>query len=499
MRSSEKFGAEIMMYLISRLNGTFYSLAVFCLLAMALLMAIAPAPYLHDFGEWLFQGQIIALKLTDPQAVSGYSLATYPVPNSLAPVLLALLCLMFEPTLAGKIFIVLMLIGWFLTLRVFVQRYVPDHSRGAVILVLTANVVLASFFWYGFVSYQLGLLLLFLFFSSYGERDSLVRMIVYGILFFLSHAMIFLVWCLLLGIMFISSQAEVRWRIFFALLIIAPFPLWFILGRWLTGFVAPVADARLDGIREYLMLKFASPAQHGGFRNMIQPDGSSILEQHGWIYGVGACCTLLVVLLLAIFVLRVFFDKISKQTESTLDQGANHDAGLNHSKIKRQSGYAEPAIHPMNSTAVLRNYGLVLMVLYWIAPFNFFGLIDPGGRLLLPLLAVALMLADADSFIWLRRAAIPAAVGLTISIFLYATLIDYAANNEGYAFQGPPPAIAAPPNHSVVAFNDWTYRNTRYRYFNFRIFAFADRFRQLRTGDLHGLGFRTGPITEFQP
>ena len=139
------------------------------------------------------------------------------------------------------------------------------------------------------------------------------------------------------------------------------------------------------------------------------------------------------------------------------------------------------------------------MVLYCVAPFNFFGLIDPGGRLLLPLFILALLVADETSFKWLWRAAFPAVVGVSISILSYAALVFQAANDKDFAYQGPPPSAESPPNHSVVAFNEWAYRNTRYRYFNFRVFAFSDRFRQLQSVSLSGLGFRTGPITGYNP
>lgn len=483
---------------ILRFDRLLYNLGVFWLFAMTLLIAVAPAPYLHDFAEWLFQGKILALKLTDPQAVTAYTLAPYPVPNSLAPALLAVLCLVFEPILAGKIFLIFLLIGWLLTLRVFVMLNVPEHSHGAVMLLLVSMVVLASFFWYGFVSYQLGLLLLILFFSFYTERWSLSEMVGVGILLFLSHAMIFLVWCLSLGLDGLFGKNQLRRRAFFTLLIIAPLPMWFVLGRQFTGFLAPVADARLSSALEFLMIKLASPAQHGGFRNMIQPDGSSLLENHLWIYGLGALCTLIVVVLLAIFVLIAFLNKPVDQIKPS---SRFFYCGKGYFGWWRK--YICPDFNnPTSWNEINKNYhklGLLMIGLYCVAPFNFFGLIDPGGRLLLPLFFLALMVASENAFIWLRRAAIPVAVGVSISVLSYAALIYQSAYDIGYAYQGPAPSKEAPPNHSVIAFNDWAYRNTRFRYFNFRVFSFAHRFRQIQSGDFSGLRFRTGPIISYKP
>lgn len=486
-----------MIYQSLKVNKFLYNLGVFWLFAMAFLIAVAPAPYLHDFAEWLYQGQILALKISDPQSVAGYTLAPYPVPNSLAPALLAILCFLFEPILAGKIFLIVLLLGWLWTIRIFVKTYVPEHTQGSVILLFVSVVVFASFFWYGFVSYQLGLLLLIVFISSYHEKWSLSSMIGIGILLFLSHAMIFLVWCLFLGLLFLSGQGRFRQSVLLTFLYIAPLPIWFVLGRQLSGFVAPVADARLAGVMEFLLLKLASPAQHGGFRNMIQPDGSSLLEYHAWVYGLGTFSTLMVVIMLTIFVFMAFFQTYIKYMSDESGPGCNlmtfKGDGIS------PEGDFENNKSGKSFVVILRKLGIVLMVLYCVAPFNFFGLIDPGSRLLLPLFVLALLVADETSFKWLRRAALPALVGVSISIFSYAALIYQAADDKNFAYQGPPPSGESPPKHSVVAFNDWAYRNTRYRYFNFRVFAFADRFRQLQLVNLSGLGFRTGPITSYNP
>ena len=84
------------------INRIGHGCAVGLIASLALVIAAAPAPYFHDFGEWLYQSGILALKITDSAAVAGFTVAPYPVPNSLAPALLALLCLVFEPVAAGN-------------------------------------------------------------------------------------------------------------------------------------------------------------------------------------------------------------------------------------------------------------------------------------------------------------------------------------------------------------------------------------------------------------
>ena len=59
------------------------------------------------------------------------------------------------------------------------------------------------------------------------------------------------------------------------------------------------------------------------------------------------------------------------------------------------------------------------------------------------------------------------------------------------AVEKPPPEVA----RSVLAFNEWLYRNTRYSYYNYRIFAFSHRYRQLEEEEYRGMSFRTGPLS----
>ena len=49
-------------------NRIGYGCAVGLIVSLALVIAAAPAPYFHDFGEWLYQGKILALKIADSTA-----------------------------------------------------------------------------------------------------------------------------------------------------------------------------------------------------------------------------------------------------------------------------------------------------------------------------------------------------------------------------------------------------------------------------------------------
>ena len=471
-------GHYAMKFFSNRFDAWLYGFAVALVLAMALIIALAPVPYFHDFGEWLYQGKILALKLTDPEAVAGFALAHYPVPNSLAPVILGLLCLTLEPILAGKVFLILLLGGWLWGSLVFAKRYGPDDAQGAVMALLVSLAALASFHWYGFVGYQLGLSVFFIFLSFYKEHRSWVWVASFGVILFLSHAMVFLAWGLLLGIKVLVDGHRVRQQIVFGLAPAAVLALWFLLGRWLTGFAVPVADAQMQHLSEVILYKFGYPLLLGGFRNLLRPDGVGLLEQDAWLYWLGVASNAMAVMALGIFVLLAFLRSGATRVRPGCLDGPSPDG----------------------SALSLRLFGLAVMGIYLVAPYNFFGLIHPGGRLLLPLLAVALILSDRKTYSWVRWAAIPALLGAMISVASYGVLQYQTAVMEGKANAAVPSSShEAPPRQSVFAYNDWLYPNTKFKYFNYRVFAFANRFSQLQEGHFHGLGFRTGPILGYRP
>lgn len=447
--------------------------AIGLILSVALMIVAAPAPYLQDFGEWLYQGRILALKLTDPATVAGFVVAPYPIPNSLAPALLALLCLMIEPITAGKVFLILLLGGWLWSIGRFTRRFAPQDSGGAAMALLATLAALASFFWYGFVSYQLGLLLFFTFLALVNEQRSPFWIARFGVVLFLAHAMIFLAWGLFMGLWVLFETPPARRRLLLALAPSGLLALWFVLGRWLTGFSAPIADAGIEGIAELLLYKFGSPLLLGGFHNLLRPDGASLLEHQPWIYWLGAASNALVVLTLGIFVVRVLFNPAWNSSS--------------------------PLAFTAPLTRSAQGFSLVVIGFYLVAPYNFFGLIHPGGRLLLPLIAVAMILANPDLFRWVRWASLPALLGAALSVGLYGMLM-YQTSTGAQPFAGPELASAAePPRHSVFAFNDWMYRNTRYKYLNCRTFDSANRFAQIEANVYQGLGGRTGPLTDYQP
>jgi len=446
-----------------------YGSLLIALVALTMLAVIAGhAPYLHDFAEWLYQGQIVRQSLLDPGSVSGFTLANYPVPNSLVTMLLAAMSLVLEPIWAGKVFLILTLLAWYGVIRLFCHRFVEPRWRGMVSLFLFAIYALAPFFWYGFVSYQTALLLVTWFFAIYRPETRPWIIAIFGVAIFFAHAIVFLVFGLFLGV---NLLARWNWKVVMALLPATACALWFLAGRHYAQVVPQRIDADWSGLREALIYKAGYPAMLGPFKNFIQPDGSSLLENLGWIYWPGLLVNFSVAAVLGWLVLRAPW--------------AHYRGQL--------SGKTEPPQLRMAWAASM----VMIMVFYLFAPYHFFGLVNAGGRVLLPLILMAFMLGERLTIPLVRIAIWPVILFafITSGSYLHLMLQSRAPSFSPHATSG----IQIRPTGSVLDFNAQLYASTRYKYFNYRVFSFARRFDQIESGDYRELTLRNGMVIKYDP
>ena len=191
----------------SGVRWTSITLTVACFTAAGLAIVLSPAPFLHDFGEWAFQAKVLALKLIAPDDVSGYSLYPYPIPYLLSHYALAVYNLFLPPIWAAKLFLLSYLLISILAYHKFINRYVLDPKhKPAVWALLICVGTFSSFFWYGYIGYQLGFLLFVFFLASYRQSSSILLIALFGVLAFLLHASIFLQLGLFIGL------AVILWR-----------------------------------------------------------------------------------------------------------------------------------------------------------------------------------------------------------------------------------------------------------------------------------------------
>lgn len=448
--------------------GLFSILLVTLMLVVVLALIIARAPYMHDFAEWVYQGQVIKQLVTDPGAAAGFTLATYPVPNSLVSAILAGFSFVFAPMWVGKVFLILMLSGWYGVVILFTRRFVGKQWRAETTLVLYVSTALATFFWYGFASYQLALLLLTWFFAIYREETRPSVIMSFSVAIFFSHAIIFLVFGLFLGVRLLLKW---NWRIVAALLPATLLSLWFLAGRHAANVEPQHIDAVWRGLGEALIYKGGYPAMLGPFKNFLLPDGSSLLEDLPWIYWSGFFINFAVAATLGVLVLAVLWKFLKKDLP-----------GNGESELLR------------NTWAI--SIGL-LAVFYLLAPYHFFGVINAGGRTIVPLLLLAFMLGGSVPRPFVRAVVWPVAIIALLTSGSYLYLMNQTRQPEFSPLTKQ--ALMSSPAESVLEFNEQLYATTRYKYFNYRIFGFSHRFEQIEAKQFSGLTFRHAMLIRYDP
>ncbi|MBD8524208.1 hypothetical protein [Pseudomarimonas arenosa] len=454
-------------------NAGLLAAAILAIVLPSMLVLWAPAPWFHDYAEWLFQSKVLALKWTDPESVAAYVLAAYPVPNTTGLVLLSGFSMLLPPMLAGKLFLLGLLLGWAAVLRSWVRRFGSGGPQIRMWLTLVLVFGFSPFFWYGYLNYQVALLLLLVFLLRWQRGVSALEMAAWGGILLLSHATVAAVWLCIVAaecLHQLQSAARSRQRLIAALRAVAVaapsglLALWFGLARW----SAPVGiDADTSGVIEALIYKAGFPLMLGTFRNLLWPDGSALLEQMPVFYWTGAILNLLLLLLLALWGMRVLWAGRSWESSG-------------HPPKQRIAWIA----------------ALLLVLAYLLVPYQFYGTVNPAGRWLIPLLALACLIGAQQSWVW-RLAAWPAVLGASISWGQYAYLA--AALPAGQVSHPVQFKQEFAPSHSVFAFNEALYSNTRYSYFNYRLLIGSERFEQLRQQHYQGLGFRTSVLVDYQP
>ncbi len=208
--------------------GKIFFVVSFLALGLAVLGS-AQTPILRDYPDWVYQGVLLA-KLLTGHPVAGYALKFYPVPNSLTTVSLGLLTVVFGWVLAAKLWVVISL-----AFAAFTGLYtgkVLDVKDGGLWWVLPATLFLGQLFWFGTISFNIGLCLLLLIACAlYRERERTGLFVLLLVACFFVHL---IVYASALVMILLYCMQHRRWKLAYVGLATTPLAAWYFAGRLLT-------------------------------------------------------------------------------------------------------------------------------------------------------------------------------------------------------------------------------------------------------------------------
>lgn len=208
--------------------GKIFLVVSFLAFGLAVLSSGQP-PILRDYPDWVYQGVLLA-KLLTGHPVSGYALKLYPVPNSITTVGLGLLTVAFGWVLAAKLWVVI-----YLGFAAFSSLYagkVFGVKDGGLWWVLPVTLFLGQLFWFGTISFNIGLCLLLLIACTlYRQRESMGLFVLLLIACFFVHLIVYA--SALVMILLYCMQYR-RWKLAYVAIATMPLVAWYFAGRLIT-------------------------------------------------------------------------------------------------------------------------------------------------------------------------------------------------------------------------------------------------------------------------
>jgi|GEM_PF-3622504 len=208
--------------------GKIFFVVSFLAFALVVLGSSEP-PILRDYPDWVYQGVLLAKTLTG-HPVSGYALRAYPVPNSITTVGLGLLTVLFGWVLAAKLWVVI-----YLAFAAWTSLYAGSVfaiKDGGLWWVLPAALFLGQLFWFGTISFNIGLCLLLLIACVLYRQQERAWMIAgLLVLCFFTHL---IVYASAMVMVLLYSMQYRRWKLTYLGLGTLPLAIWYFAGRLLT-------------------------------------------------------------------------------------------------------------------------------------------------------------------------------------------------------------------------------------------------------------------------
>lgn len=414
-------------------------MTIFFVVALGgVLLVLQPFPILHDYPEWMYQGHIVWALFFDTDLFASYfELMPVPVPNAISQVAIALLNIFVTPVMAGKIWLAVYLM---LALSVAIIGTRRHQLRGAKQVIFLITIAFGPGFFNGYINFQYGVLFFALFVITDSQR-SIVRLVLFSLLIYFSHASVFAGFAIFVVLTELFGQRRIP--AFFALLPTLILLLWYSMVKLIsdTGF-----NVSVDSLKQWIQYKAYTLAKQGPFHNFIQPDGQSLLTDLHGIYLLGFVLNFIIALLIGYWLLS-----------------------LGYALLKRR----EILIHSDSRLAALIITAVVLFILYLLAGSNTFGVVNLGERFLITALMLLLLLTRMPRWQVAAWSVVCAASGVVtlVSLFVLSQTIDsYSVDRSA-------------DSKELSNFVGDIYSNSRHNYFNHRLFIYANLGQYLLNSD----------------
>ncbi len=408
-----------------------------------LFVALQPFPMLHDFPEWMYQGWLVKeLWVANNATVAEqFRLLNYPVPNSISQLGIAALNRVVTPVVAGKIWLSLYLALsaslWWLVIRAR-----DSKDCGAISLLLMLTITLGPGFWNGYINFQFGLLFFafYLYLTVIRDSNFGLSVMMFSMLVFFSHAAVYAAFVVFVFLRFVGTSH--RWRFALELLPSLLLLLWYMKFKLAVGHISLATPLSWS---KWLQYKAYTLAKQGPFHNFIMPDGESLLAELNLVYMAGFIVNFAIVILIA-----VWFVALIRQVLV-----GGQILGFSLQKHERLTLVATP---------------ILLLVLFLMAGQNTFGVVNLGERFLAVALMMGLMFFRLP--VVLRQLWTIACV-FGVSILIAGSIVVTRGGDLEYSVD----RSADQPD--LEKFVDNIYANSRHKYFNHRLFIYADRGQEL--------------------
>jgi hypothetical protein len=318
---------------------------VLALIAIPLITVADYAP-LQDYSEWVFQSHVFnRLVAGEPSDI--FSIRSYPVPYALTQLALSGLLTSFSPFIASKIFI-----GIYLTFAGFaIWHFVRRRALASYAFVfLAVATTIGSCFWSGYIGFQMGLVIFALYVALPDPTKTKLGVIAtFSVLLFFCHGLTFLAFC-------VAAGAYCLYRRKLATLVMGMVPAGLLTLSYVLNNTSPYGTPlnlpTIDGPAAFVKYKIYTLAKLGGYQNLVydQIDDAKI---NSLIPTIGLGVNLLFCLLVITGVVMLAFRAVRKSV---------HDPEL--------------------------LAGAVLFLGFLVLPPAAAGIVNPGERLLYPMLIV---------------------------------------------------------------------------------------------------------------